>query len=99
MAPASPAVVVPDLARFVGTYRDSRGRKALLLIHDSDLAVEGLLWHRTRLVPRAPSIFEAESLPFRLTFEDDPTGGVARFHLAGPDLPHTRLAGVYEKLD
>jgi adenylylsulfate kinase-like enzyme len=99
MAEASPAVVVPDLARFVGTYRDARGRKALLSIHDSDLAVEGLLWHRTRLVPRSPSIFEAESLPFRLTFEDDPSGGVARLHLEGPDLPHTRLAGVYEKLD
>ena len=90
---------MPDLARFVGTYGDARGRKALLSIHDGELAVEGLLWHRTRLVPRAPSIFEAESLPFRLTFEDDPSGGVARFRLEGPDLPHTQLAGVYEKLD
>jgi hypothetical protein len=99
MAEASPAVVVPDPPRFVGTYRDARGRQACLSIHDSALSVEGLLWHRTRLVPRAPSIFEAESLPFRLTFEDDPSGSVARFHLEGPDLPHTRLAGVYEKLD
>jgi hypothetical protein len=99
MAPASPAVVVPDLARFVGTYRDARGRQACLSIHDSALSVDGLFWHRTRLVPRAPSSFEAESLPFRLTFEDDPSGGVARFHLEGPELPHTRLAGVYEKLD
>ena len=98
-APASAAVVVPDLARFVGTYRDGRGRKALLSIHDGDLAVEGLLWQRTRLVPCAPSTFEAESLPFRLTFEDDPTGGVARFHLEGPDLPHIRLACVYEKVN
>jgi len=98
-APASPAVVVPDLARFVGTYRDARGRQACLSIHDSALSVEGLFWHRTPLVPRAPSIFETESLPFRLTFEDDPSGGVARLRLEGPGLPHTRLAGVYEKLD
>ena len=98
-APASAAVVVPDLARFVGTYRDARGRKALVSIHEGELAVEGLLWHRNRLVPCAASIFEAESWPFRLTFEDDPSGGVARFHLEGPALPHTRLAGVYEKVD
>ena len=68
-------------------------------IHDGALAVDGLLWRRKRLVPRAPSLFEAESWPFRLTFEDDPSGGVARFHLEGPDLPHIRLAGVYEKVD
>ena len=98
-APASAAVVVPDLARFVGSYRNERGRQARLSIHDGGLAVDGLLWHRNRLVPRAPSIFEAESWPFRLTFEADPSGGVARFRLEGPDLPHTRLAGIYEKLD
>ena len=55
--------------------------------------------NRNRLVPCAASIFEAESWPFRLTFEDDPSGGVAHFHLEGPALPHTRLAGVYEKVD
>ena len=98
-APASAAVVVPDLARFVGSYRNERGRQARLSIHDGGLAVDGLLWHRNRLVPWAPSIFEAESWPFRLTFEADPSGGVARFRLEGPDLAHTRLAGVYEKLD
>ena len=89
----------PDLARFVGSYRNERGREARLSIHDGVLAVDGLLWRRNRLVPRSPSIFEAESWPFRLTFEADPSGGVARFHLEGPDLPQTRLAGVYEKLD
>ena len=96
--PPSAGAVVPDLARFVGSYRDERGRQARLSIHDGGLAVDGLLWHRNRLVPRAPSIFEAEAWPFRLTFEADPSGGVARFRLEGPDLPHTRLAGVCEKL-
>jgi hypothetical protein len=98
-APASEAVVVPDLARFVGSYRNERGRQARLSIHDGGLTFDGLLWHRNRLVSRAPSIFEAESWPFRLTFEADPCGGVTRFRLDGPDLPHTRLAGIYEKLD
>jgi hypothetical protein len=98
-APASAAVVVPDLARFVGTYRDARGRQARVSIHDGELAIDGLFWHRKRLLPRSPSIFEAESWPIRLTFEGDPSGGVARFHLEGPDLPQTRLAGVYEKQD
>lgn len=97
--PPSAGGVVPDLARFVGSYRNERGQEARLSIHDGVLAVDGLFWRRNRLIPRALSIFEAESWPFRLTFEDDPSGGVARFHLEGPDLPHTRLAGVYEKLD
>ena len=97
--PPTACAVVPDLARFVGTYRNERGRQARLSIHDGVLAVDGLLWRRNRLVPRSPGIFEAESWPFRLTFEVDPTGEMARFHLEGPDLPYTRLAGVYEKLD
>ena len=63
------------------------------------LAVDNLLWGRNRLVPRSPSTFDAESWPFRLTFEADPSGDVTRFHLEGPDLPYTRLAGVYEKLN
>ena len=97
--PPSAGGDVPDLARYVGSYRNERGRQARLSIHDGGLAIDGLFWHRNRLVPRAPGIFEAESWPFRLTFEADPSGRMARFHLEGPDLPHTRLAGVYEKLD
>ena len=96
--PPSAGGAVPDLARFVGSYRGERGRQVRLSIHDGVLAVDGLFWRRNRLVPRAPDILEPESWPFRLTFEADPSGGVARFHLAGPDLPQTRLAGVYEKL-
>ena len=44
-----------------------------------------------------PALVLVEGLPG--TFEADPRGGVTRFHLEGPDLPHTRLAGVYEKGD
>ena len=97
--PPTACAVVPDLARFVGSYRNERGRETRLSIPDGVLAVDGLLWRRTRLVPHAPSIFEAESWPFRLTFEADPSGDVARFNLEGPDLPYTRVAGVYEKLN
>jgi hypothetical protein len=97
--PPSTGAVVPDLARYVGSYRHERGRQARLSIHDGVLAVDGLLWRCNRLVPRAPGIFEAEAWPFRLTFEADPSGSVARFHLEGPVLPYTRLAGVYEKVD
>ena len=85
--PPSAGAIEPDLARYVGRYRNERGRQARLSIHDGALAVDGLLWHRNRLVPRAPSLFEAESWPFRLTFEADPSGDVTRFHLEGPGSP------------
>ena len=57
-----------------------------------------LLASQPARAPRAGHL-RSRVLAFRLTFEADPSGRMARFRLEGPDLPHTRLAGVYEKLD
>ena len=96
--PPSAAPIETDLVRFVGRYRSEAGREACLSLRDGVLVVERLLWLGNRLLPRAPDIFGAESWPFRLTFEAAPSGAVVRFRLAGPDLPWSRPAGVYEKL-
>jgi hypothetical protein len=92
------ATIETDLARYAGRYQREGGRQARLTVDGGSLVIDGLLWLRNRLLPRAPSTFDAESWPFRLTFEDDARGAVTRFRLDGPDLPNTRLAGVYERL-
>lgn len=96
--PPSAGLVEPDLARFAGRYRSATGREASLFVRDGGLVLDGLLWRGNRLLPRASGVFDAESWPFRLTFEADPDGAVARFHFDGPGLPGGRLSGVYDKL-
>ena len=93
------APIVTDLVGLVGRYRGQAGREARLSVRDGGLVMDGLLWGGLRLLPRAPNVFDAESWPFRLTFESDAGGAAARFRLDGPGLPSSRLAGVYDKLD
>jgi hypothetical protein len=95
--PPSAAPSGIDLTRFVGEYRGESGRAARLSVRAEALVVEGLLGWAGRLLPRAVDAFDAESWPFRLTFETDASGAVRRFRVAGPDLAGRRLAGVYEK--
>lgn len=87
-----------DLARFVGVYRSETGRQACVSVRNDALAVDGLLWRANGLLPRAIGIFDAESWPFRFTFEAAATGAVSRFRLDGPDLVGRRLSGVYDKI-
>jgi thymidylate kinase len=96
--PPSAAPSEIDLARFVGLYRSETGRQGRLSVRDDALVIEGLLWWRSRLLPRALDVFDTESWPFRLTFEADTTGVVSRFRLDGPDLTGSRLSGAYDKL-
>jgi thymidylate kinase len=95
--PPSVAPSEIDLTRFVGVYRGASGRRARLSVRADTLILEGLLWWGDRLLPRAADVFDAESWPFRLTFETDATGVVSRFRMDGPDLAWRRLSGVYEK--
>jgi len=97
--PPSAAPSETDLARFVGLYRSETGRQGRLSVRDDALVIEGLLWWRSRLLPRAAhGVFDVESWPFRLTFEADTTGMVSRFRLDGPDLAGSRLSGAYDRL-
>lgn len=95
--PPSTAPFETDLTRFVGLYRGESGRQARLSVRADTLVVEGLLWSGNRLLPRAVDVFDAESWPFRLTFETDVTGVVSRFRVDGPALLGRRLSGLYEK--
>jgi hypothetical protein len=95
--PSSAAPSETDLTRFVGMYSGESGRQACLSVHADNLVVEGLLWWRNRLLPRTVDVFDAESWPFRLTFETDATGAVSGFRVDGPDLAGRRLSGLYEK--
>jgi thymidylate kinase len=96
--PPTPAPSETNLARFAGRYRSETGREIRLSVRAGDLVVEGLHWWGTRLLPRAPGVFDTESWPFRLTFDADPTGEVNRLRVDGPALAWRRFSGAYDKL-
>ena len=79
-------------------YRSETGWQGRLSVRDDALVIEGLVWWRSRLLPRAHGVFDVECWPFRLTFEADTTGMMSRFRLDGPDLAGSRLSGAYDRL-
>ena len=96
--PPTPVVAVTALSRYLGHYRSATGHQVRVSSSGDDLVMEGLLWWRNRLLPRAPHVFAAESWPYTLSFEADASGDIRAFRLDGPALAGRRLAGLYEKL-
>ena len=86
-----------DLRRCVGTYRDGNEgtRECSVELRHGGLVLHGVLWPHNRLLPKAPGVFEAESWPLELDFEDDGDGIVARMRAVGPALGRGRIDGVF----
>jgi hypothetical protein len=88
-----------DRQRCEGRYRGGpTGSKEFAVARRGDeLVLEGLRWPRNPLLPRGPGIFDAQSWPFELRFEDDGDGVVRRLRIVGPALGWGRIDGVYER--
>src|SRR5439155_701574 len=87
----------PGLDRLVGEYRQGR-RTFTVSIRDAGLVLDDLLWPRNRLLPVGPGVFEAESWPRLLTFEDA-DGEVRAVRFEGPHVDYLQhCKGVYEKI-
>jgi len=92
-----PTLDQPGLDRLVGEYRQGR-RTFTVSVRDAGLVLDGLLWPRNRLSPVAPGVFEAESWPRLLTFEDA-DGEVRAVRFEGPHVDYLQhCTGVYEKV-
>jgi len=61
------------------------------------LVLDGLLWPSNRLLPVAPTIFEAESWPLVLRFVEVDSD-IRAVRIDGPLIGGRRLAGDYEQV-
>jgi hypothetical protein len=75
------------LQSFVGKYvAEYDSSQACCLFLEADkLVVDGLpqVWRRTTLIPRTSNVFDVQSLPFQVEFEEDITGNILQMHLTG----------------
>jgi hypothetical protein len=85
-----------ELDRIVGRYRQGE-RTLTVSVRDGGLVLDGLLWPRNRLVSIAPSVFEAESWPLVLTFQDGDTETRA-VRIEGPQVSPLNCSGIYDKV-
>ena len=96
-ATEEPTLDQPELGRLVGEYRQG-ARTFIVSVRDGALELDGLLWPRNRLLPIAPGVFEAESWPRLLTFQDA-DGEVRAVRFEGPHVDYLQhCTGVYEKV-
>ncbi|QGQ96486.1 hypothetical protein EHS13_17140 [Paenibacillus psychroresistens] len=78
-----------DAQRFVGTYqsKDMDQHVSLIVNKEGKLVADGLphVWTKTILIPRSSNIFDVQSLPFQVAFEEDNLQNL-RMHLTGSAL-------------
>jgi hypothetical protein len=86
-----------ELARIAGRYRNGK-REVTIEMVDGRLLVLGGPWLTSALLPVRRSVFDLESWPVRLSFDDDATGRVHAFRCSGPPMAWISPSGVYERI-
>ena len=91
--PQSPA----ELARMTGRYADGK-REVTLEIIDGRLVARGIIWLASALLPVRRNVFDLESWPVRVSFDEDVTGQVRAFRCSGPPLAWSPPSGVFTRV-
>jgi hypothetical protein len=86
-----------ELARMAGRYRDGKHEVTIEMV-DGRLLVRAGLWLTKPLLPVRRNVFDLESWPVRVSFDDDATGHVRAFHYSGPRLAWGGPSGVFERI-
>ena len=86
-----------ELARIAGRYRNGK-REVTIEMVDGRLLVLAGPWLTSALLPVRRDVFDLESWPVRLSFDDDATGHVHAFHCSGPPLAWIGPSGVFERI-
>jgi len=84
-------------ARMTGRYGDGK-REVTIAMVDGQLVLRKIVWSSNRLLPVTRNVFDVESTPFRVTFDDDGTHGVHAFRFSGPRLSWGGPAGVFTRI-
>jgi hypothetical protein len=86
-----------SVARLTGRYGDGR-RGATIELMDGRLVLRGVLWFTNALLPVRRNVFDVESWPVRVTFEEDAAGSIRAFCCSGPRLPGGGPSGIYTRM-
>jgi hypothetical protein len=86
-----------DLARMAGRYRNGP-REVTIEVVDGGLRVRLGLWRTNALLPVRRNVFDVESWPMRVSFDDEVMGHVRAFHLSSPRLAWGGPSGVFERI-
>jgi hypothetical protein len=86
-----------DVARVTGRYGDGRHEVTVGVV-DGRLVLRGVLWSMNALLPVRRNVFDVESWPLRLIFEEDVAGGVHAFRCSGPRLSWGGPSGVFKRI-
>jgi hypothetical protein len=86
-----------ELARMAGRYRDGK-REVTIEMVDGRLFARMGLWPTNALLPVRHNVFDVESWPVRLSFDDDAAGCVHAFRCSGPALAWSGPSGVFKRV-
>jgi len=86
-----------ELARMAGRYRKGTHEVTIEMV-DGRLRVRLGLWRTNELLPVRRNVFDVESWPMRMSFDDDATGHVRAVSCSGPPLAWSRPSGVFERV-
>jgi hypothetical protein len=92
-----PVADTAAIARVTGRYGDGK-REATVVLMDGRLVLRGVLWFTSALLPVKRNVFDVESWPVRVTFEEDTARGVRAFRCSGPRLPDGDPSGLYTRI-
>jgi hypothetical protein len=86
-----------ELARIAGRYRKGTHEVTIEMV-DGRLLVRAGLWLTKPLLPVRRNVFDLESSPVRVSFDEDATGHVFAFHYSGPRLAWGGPSGAFERV-
>jgi hypothetical protein len=83
-------------ARVAGRYGDGR-REVTIEVVDGRLVLRGVLWPTNALLAVRRNVFDVESWPLRLVFEEDAGGTIRAFRWTGARLSWGGPRGEYTR--
>jgi hypothetical protein len=92
-----PRVDAAELARMAGRYGDGKREVTIELI-DGRLVLRGVFWFTSALLPIKPCVFDVESLPLRVSFDEDAAGRVHAFRCSGPRMSWVGPTGDFRRI-
>ncbi|GHO46143.1 hypothetical protein [Ktedonospora formicarum] len=103
-----PATTWPDIAsnafkRFVGLYtykEDGSEHICEVKLEGTHCVVDGMpeVWQHTRLRPLSSAEFVVESLPIRVSFQEDEHGNVIQMKTEGPDMLFGSVSRLFTRV-
>jgi hypothetical protein len=92
-----PATDAASIARVTGRYGDGK-REATVDLLDGRLVLRGVVWFTSALLPVRRNVFDVESWPLRVTFEQDAAGRACAFRCSGPRFSGGGPSGVFTRI-